>query len=187
MNAVYQFPRHALTTELLGNGNVECDGQASFGGDEPAGHILRRDLVVGRCRYHLLAGYVEHRLGVAFYGRDLLLREAGHQSRDLLHVLAVLGTEGLEVGLDTLCYHARRVAYKFDLLDVHFVHYERLDSFDALGRGVIEHRYEDLGKRLAYLDIDLAAQCQHHRRYPLRERHHLLQLGVDQRLVRLGE
>ena len=51
----------------------------------------------------------------------------------------------------------------------------------------VEHRYQNLGQRLAYLDVHLAAQGEHHRGDALGDGHRILQFPVYQGGVGRGE
>src|SRR5699024_2025121 len=95
--------------------------------------------------------------------------------------------ERLEVRLYAFGYQSGRIGDEFHVLDVHFIHDEVADLFDAPARQRVEHRYEDLRQRLAHLDVHLAAQGEHHRGDTLGYGHHLFQFRVYQRSVGRGE
>ena len=52
---------------------------------------------------------------------------------------------------------------------------------------LVQHGHHSLHQRLAHLDIDLTTQRKNHRRELLSQRHHLLQIAINQLLVSYGE
>ena len=118
---------------------------------------------------------------------DFLLAHVGEVGLDLLHLLAVLLAQGLEVGFHILDEDVVVGRQELYLLYIHLALDEVRHFFDLRFHVLVLDGNHDLRQRLTHADVGFLAQREHERRDELRGFHALFQSLVDERLVGNGE
>ena len=105
----------------------------------------------------------------------------------LLHLLAELRAEFLEIGVDALNEYLVVGGYNLEFLHIYLGLYNVGDSCEYVGSMTVGSRHKHLGKGLTHLQVGFLAEREHKRGEALGHVHTLFKVFVDSRGVYLGE
>ena len=142
LDAVDKLTGHTFVLQLLGQLHLKGDGQVAFIGHQPARDILRDDFHIDSFDGEGLTLYLDADGALLFEFCNLLLRELVHSGGHTLHKLTELLAHRTEIALHLLHQYTGSL-HETELLHVHLVHDEILDSLDMLLLFSINSRNHD--------------------------------------------
>ena len=186
LDAVHQLTGHTLSTQFIGQSNIEGYGEIAFVAHQPARDILADDFNIGSLDADGLSFDIDGKSAISLKVCYLLLAKGIDSSSHGLHHLTELLAHGAEIALHFLHQDASALN-EFHFLDVHFLQENLLHALDGIALGAVNGRDHQRLKGLLHFDTLLATQGKNNGGDTLSNIHTFFEVFIDKSSIEYRE